>query len=105
MRERGAGRRVDVGARITVTPLPGGDFSVEVLQGATTTTHVVTVPDDLAGRLGAGDVDPAELVRQSFVFLLEREPATSIMSRFGLDVIGRHFPEYADVLGARLARP
>ena len=33
-------------------------------------------------------------MRQSFTFLLDREPASSILSRFSLDVIGRYFPEY-----------
>jgi len=76
-------------------PAGGGDllFHVEVRDGGTTTTHDVTVPPGLAARLGwtAGAED---LVRASFEFLLEREPATSILRRFSLDVIGGYFPEY-----------
>lgn len=90
-------------AGITVTSLPDGTYSVEVEEGATTTRHVVTVPADLAGRVGAPAIDRAELVRRSFLFLLEREPATSILPRFDLDVIGRYFPEYIGVLRGRLA--
>ena len=41
-------------------------------------------------------------MRESFVFLLEREPASSIMSEFSLDVISRYFPEYVEELPERL---
>ena len=34
------------------------------------------------------------LVKRSFSFLLEREPASSIMSRFELSVIQNYFAEY-----------
>ena len=37
---------------------------------------------------------------QSFEFLLEREPATSILRRFSLHVIGDYFPDY----GAEMRR-
>jgi hypothetical protein len=42
------------------------------------------------------------VVRESFVFLLEREPASSIMSVFSLDVISGYFPEYKEKLLERL---
>jgi hypothetical protein len=58
------------------------------------TNHTVEVPAGLADSLGWGAAGDAELVRESFAFLLEREPATSILSRFSLDVIGQYFPEY-----------
>jgi hypothetical protein len=75
-------------------------FHVEVRAGSTVTTHDVTVPAGLPGRLGwrAGN---QELVRASFEFLLEREPATSILRRFSLDVIGNYFPEYPSEMGRR----
>jgi hypothetical protein len=38
-------------------------------------------------------------VRASFRFLLDREPATSILARFSLDVISRYFPEYRREIG------
>jgi len=44
-------------------------------------------------RWGAGG--PVEdLVRRSFEFLLEREPAGSILREFDLAVIQRYFPEF-----------
>lgn len=72
-----------------------GTYLVEVRAGGASTSHTVEVPDGLATELGWGDDSEAELVRQSFLFLLAREPATSILPRFRLDVIGRYFPEYA----------
>lgn len=89
-------------AEITVDELPDGDFEVEVRDGPTVTRHVVTVPPGFTTQFGDPDLDPAELVRQSFVFLLEQEPATSILSRFGLDVIPRYFPDYVDSVRGQL---
>ncbi len=39
-------------------------------------------------------VEPSELVRRSFEFLLAREPKESILPSFGLSTIGRYYPEY-----------
>jgi hypothetical protein len=41
--------------------------------------------------------DP-HLHEASFEFLLEREPASSILSQFALPVIERYFPEYPRVI-------
>ena len=71
-----------------------GTFAVKVRGAKTETSHVVSVPDGLAASVGATDVPREELVRASFVFLLDRKPATSILTRFSLDVIARYFPEY-----------
>ena len=43
------------------------------------------------------------LVRESFVFLLERESPESILPRFDLSVIQRYFPEYRGEIKRRLA--
>lgn len=59
------------------------------------------VPRDLAEELGWGSTREADLVRESFAFLLEREPPTSILPRFSLDVIGRYFPEYQSEMRRR----
>jgi hypothetical protein len=45
-------------------------------------------------RFAPGAVDPTELIRRSFEFLLAREPKESILSSFGLSTIERYFPEY-----------
>ncbi len=81
-------------------------YGVQVEEGRVTTSHQVTVPEGLVDGWGlpASDGDREErIVRESFEFLLEREPATSILREFSLDVIGRYFPEYEDELARRLA--
>jgi len=88
---------------ITVTPQDDGSFDVEVRRGVSITRHVVTVPADLAARSDRPDADPIQMVEISFEFLLEREPPSSILRRFDLDVIGRYFPEYPHELTRRLA--
>jgi hypothetical protein len=79
---------------VSVTHEGGHAFVVEVRDADGSTTHTVEVPNGLADRLGWGGADEADLVRESFAFLLEREPPTSILQRFSLEVIGRYFPEY-----------
>ena len=56
--------------------------------------HEVTVTRAVLDRLAPDAVDPVNLVRRSFVFLLEREPKESILRSFDLSVIGRYFPDY-----------
>jgi hypothetical protein len=86
-------------AQITVTQQAGGTFRVQTPAG---TSHEVSVPAGFAASLGCGHVAPDELVRASFGFLLEREPATSILRVFSLDVISQYFPSYPAEIGARL---
>jgi hypothetical protein len=85
--------------QITVTQQAGGTFRVQTPAG---TSHEVSVPTGFAASLGYGHVAPGELVRASFEFLLEREPATSILREFSLDVISQYFPGYPAEIGARL---
>lgn len=70
-------------------------YSVAVTEGRNTTHHIVEVPEAMR------DTDEEALVRESFAFLLEREAATSILSRFSLDTISRYFPEYATEIRTR----
>lgn len=83
--------------------MASGEFGVTVREGDVTTSHRVTVPEELLEDLGLTNVEPEEVVRESFAFLLEREPATSIMSEFPLTAIGRFFPEYHEELPKRLS--
>jgi len=79
------------------------EFRVTVHDGKSETSHQVTVPERLIGELGVAEDDLERVVRESFEFLLEREPASSIMSEFSLEVIARYFPEYEEELPRRLA--
>jgi hypothetical protein len=70
-----------------------------VTEGSAATDHRVTVPPGYLEELA----DPEVVVRESFAFLLEREPATSILPEFALPEIARYFPEYPAELPRRLA--
>ena len=87
---------------ISVKHLAGDEWTVSV-QGAVTTHHRVTVTKAAHARLSEGRA-PEELLEESFRFLLEREPNTSILSSFELSLIGRFFPEYEEEICARLRK-
>jgi hypothetical protein len=86
-------------AQITVTRQADGTFHVQTPAG---TRHQVSVPAGYPADLGCGHVAPEELVRASFEFLLEREPATAILREFSLDVISQYSPGYPAQIRARL---
>jgi hypothetical protein len=88
---------------ISVTPQGGGGFTVEVRQGGRATSHRVSVPAGMLDRMGLAGADEAAVVRESFAFLLEREPNTSILPEFELGVISRYFPEYERELPGRMS--
>ena len=75
------------------------EFRVHVRDAEAETSHLVSVPEQpqFEGQ------DPERLVRASFEFLLEREPASSILPEFALSDISRYFPDYWDELPRRLA--
>jgi hypothetical protein len=86
-------------ADVRVTPTGAREF--EVVVGGES-AHRVTVPEDLVAELGLPEGDLEGVVRESFVFLLEREPASSILPEFSLDVIPNYFPEYREEMPKRL---
>jgi hypothetical protein len=81
-------------ARIEVDNLKDGEFRVHVIEGTSQSTHRVTLMQDDYRRLSEGKIEPHELIRRSFEFLLAREPKESILAEFDLPLIGRYFPEY-----------
>ena len=82
---------------IAVQSSVGETYRVVVTQGRDETTHEVTVTSEDVKRYGPGST-PERLLKASFEFLLEREPASSILPRFALPVIERYFPEYSRVI-------
>jgi len=73
------------------------------VRGASPTEHEVTIPDGYLQKLGVAAAKPERVLEESFRFLLEREPNTSILASFALPVIARYFPEYERELPRRLA--
>ncbi len=76
---------------------------VTVRDAMSATAHEVTVSLAELARLDPGMADPVRLVRESFAFLLEREPKESILRSFDLREIARYFPEYETEIVRRLA--
>jgi len=89
--------------RIEILRMGRHDWAVGVTTGDSVTQHRVSVPPTLVAKLGLSSGDEERLVRESFGFLLEREPATAILREFSLDVIRTYFPEYDAEIHARLA--
>jgi hypothetical protein len=87
---------------INVTPMEPGWYGVQVREGYDTTSHRVRIPEELRTDLGVFDADDESLVRETFNFLLEKEPATAIRKEFGLDEVGGYFDDFYDQLRARL---
>lgn len=91
-------RDVAVRSRSTVG---GWSCEVTVRDAGSASRHVVAVRREDLDRLDPGALDPTDLVRRSFAFLLEREPKESILGSFELPVIGRYFPEYEEEIRRR----
>ena len=89
-------------ATIHVLPSSPGVFCVRIGDGEGATHHEVTVPERVLDAIGLPRLEPHLLVEETFKFLLEREPATSILREFSLDVVSKYFPEYEDEIRVRL---
>lgn len=79
---------------VRCTPAQNGHrCEVDLVDRELTSHHVVEVSRAEQDRWGRGR-SPEELVRDSFRFLLDREPKESILREFKLSVIARYFPDY-----------
>ena len=83
---------------ISVTAKGQDTFEVVVITQSTT-THSVTVTDAIHTKLTNGKISKEILLEKSFEFLLEREPNTSILSQFKIEVISQYFPDYVGAAG------
>ena len=70
-------------------------FEITVADSVTT-THTVTVTDQSLADLTDNNVTKTQLLEFSFDFLLDREPNTSILSSFDINVISKYFSDYKD---------
>lgn len=84
----------------TVKHLTEDEWEITIKSGVTTHHRVRVTQVDL-DRFAEGR-SAEELLRESFEFLLEREPNTSILGSFDLPVINRYFPEYEAEIRRRL---
>ena len=80
----------------------GWEFEVEVKEGNTKTRHKVRVNRSFYQKITQAKTPPETLVKKSFEFLLEREPAESILPEFNLEQISGYFPEYQEEIVSKL---
>jgi hypothetical protein len=83
--------RIDVDCQ---TSADGWTCDIGVVDDDSRSRHTVRVTREDLARLDPAAVDPSDLVRRSFAFLLRREPKESILASFDLPLIGRYFPEF-----------
>ena len=80
---------------IAIKKLSDDVFEVTVVE-ISTTAHTVTISDQSLNDLTDKKVTKTQLLEFSFNFLLDREPNTSILSSFDINVVSRYFPNYRD---------
>ena len=78
---------------LLITELFKDKFEIKV-KADQLTKHIVSVTDQMLLNLTNNKTSKEELLNFSFNFLLEREPNTSILSKFDIIVISKYFPEY-----------
>ena len=78
---------------LLITELSKDKFEI-IVKADQLTEHVVSVTDQMLLNLTNNKISKKELLNFSFNFLLEREPNTSILSKFDIIVISKYFPEY-----------
>ena len=78
---------------LLITELSKDKFEI-IVKADQLTKHVVSVTDQMLLNLTNNKISKKELLNFSFNFLIEREPNTSILSKFDIIVISKYFPEY-----------
>ena len=72
-------------------------FDVQVNEENSSTRHTVTMDDEYYADLNT-DTALEEVIKQAFIFLLDREPKEMILSRFDITVISHYFTEFEDYI-------
>ena len=83
---------------ISVTAKGQDTFEI-IVTTQSTTNHLVTFSDAIHIKLTNGKISKETLLEKSFEFLLAREPNTSILSQFKIEVISQYFPDYVGAAG------
>ncbi|XKT74207.1 MAG: hypothetical protein ACJKTH_02545 [Patescibacteria group bacterium UBA2163] len=76
-----------------IEPFPEALFRVTVRAEDATTEHMVTLDWAYFTKL-RGDREVEAFIQDSFMFLLEREAPSAILSQFNMRTVVTYFPEY-----------
>lgn len=93
------------GAEILVTKISENQvliFKVIVKDQKSQTEHEVSLNRTEYIRVTQGHVDPEELIKKSFEYLLENEPKERILKKFDFTVISRYFPSFTKEIEKRI---
>ena len=82
--------------QINIKELSTNTFDVTIYSN-TETNHQVTISDDFITDYQIKNLTKKEIIEKSFIFLLEREPNTSILRKFDIEVISNYFPDYKKI--------
>jgi len=85
------GEKIEITEKKTAN---GWAFVVRVGSSRNVQKYSVFLEKTYFEKLTAGGGTPKDLIKKSFIFLLEREPKESILSTFNLKVISKYFPEF-----------
>ena len=77
-------------ASTKITKIEKDKFLVEVSDNVKT-SHNVVISDKVYKQLTNGVISKSELLEKSFEFLLDREPNTSILTNFEIQIISHMF--------------
>jgi len=80
-------------ASIKITEIEKDKFLVEVSDNVKS-SHNVVISDKVYQELTNSMISKYELLEKSFAFLLDREPNTSILTNFEIQIISHYFSDY-----------
>ena len=69
----------------------------EVVVQSTTTQHIVKVSDKVLTEFTFNQLSKEQFLKKSFLFLLRKEPNTSIEGDFNIEEIENFFPEFRNI--------
>ena len=81
---------------IHIKKLKGDYFEVVVLKDQLT-THIVRISDEAHSKFTNNRLTKEQFLKKSFLFLLQRESNTEILSEFNIEIILEYFPEFAKI--------
>ena len=82
-------------ASIKITEIEKDKFLVEVSDNVKS-SHNVVISDKVYQELTNSMISKYELLEKSFTFLLDREPNTSILTNFEIQIISHYFSHYTN---------
>ena len=78
---------------IEINKIDTDTFSVSI-SSERNSRHTVKLTNSQRDLYNLGNINKEEVIRFAFGFLLEREPNTSILPSFSIELISNYFPDF-----------